>query len=109
MSKETKKILAIDSSTTFLRVGLQGANDEIFSGENHDRYRHAEFIFPLIDKVISEAKIEKTDIDAIIVATGPGSFTGLRIGMSAAKGLAVALNIPIAGSIHFQCNRRSSL
>jgi tRNA threonylcarbamoyl adenosine modification protein YeaZ len=97
MSKEIKNILAIDSSTTFLRVGLMGTNGEIFSGENNDRYRHAEFIFPLIDKVISEAKIEKAEIGGIIVSTGPGSFTGLRIGMSAAKGLAVALDIPIVG------------
>jgi tRNA threonylcarbamoyladenosine biosynthesis protein TsaB len=97
MNLKTANILGIDSSTTSLRIGLWREGGVLFAAESNDRYRHAEFIFPLIDKVLSDAKIEKSKIGGIIVSTGPGSFTGLRIGMAAAKGLAVALNIPIIG------------
>ncbi|HDL03196.1 MAG: tRNA (adenosine(37)-N6)-threonylcarbamoyltransferase complex dimerization subunit type 1 TsaB [Candidatus Zixiibacteriota bacterium] len=90
-------ILAIDSSTSSLRVGLAVEPGLLYSAINKDRYRHAEFIFGLIEDVIREAGIKKADIDAIVISTGPGSFTGLRVGMATAKALAISLEIPLVG------------
>ncbi len=90
-------ILAIDSSTSVLRVGLSLEDGRIVSRENNDRFSHAEFIFPLIEGVLDEGNICRAQINAIAVSTGPGSFTGLRVGMSAAKALASALNVPLVG------------
>ncbi|MCP4706524.1 MAG: tRNA (adenosine(37)-N6)-threonylcarbamoyltransferase complex dimerization subunit type 1 TsaB [candidate division Zixibacteria bacterium] len=97
MNESFKNILAIDSSTSVLRVGLRLSDGEIISLENEDRFRHAEFIFQLINKVIKAGSIDRNSLDAIIISTGPGSFTGLRVGLSAAKGLASALNLPLVG------------
>ena len=90
-------ILAIDSSTSVLRIGLRLPDGEIISRENKDRFRHAEFIFELIKDVLKAGSIDKKSLEAIVLSTGPGSFTGLRVGMSAVKGLAVALDIPLIG------------
>ncbi len=56
---------------------------------------HSERLLPIIDEVIREAMITLNDVDAVAVSIGPGSFTGLRIGLSTAKGLATALRKPI--------------
>ncbi|PKK84160.1 MAG: tRNA (adenosine(37)-N6)-threonylcarbamoyltransferase complex dimerization subunit type 1 TsaB [candidate division Zixibacteria bacterium HGW-Zixibacteria-1] len=97
MMSKGKNILAIDSSTSVLRVGLAADSGQLYEAENHDRYRHAEFIFKLIEDVMNRAQLDKDDIDVIMIATGPGSFTGLRVGMASAKALAVSLEIPIVG------------
>jgi tRNA threonylcarbamoyl adenosine modification protein YeaZ len=90
-------ILAIDSATSTLRVGLSLPTGQVDTAENHDRFRHAEFIFGLIDKLIKKNKIEKSQLTGIIVSTGPGSFTGLRVGMASAKALAISLKVPLVG------------
>ena len=97
MNNSIGNILAIDSSTSVLRVGLCLTDGKIISRENSDRFRHAEFIFTLIEDVIKAGEIDKKSLDAIIISTGPGSFTGLRVGLSAAKGIASSLNIPLLG------------
>ena len=58
-------------------------------------YSHAEKLHVFIEEVIAEAGITVQDLVAIAVSQGPGSYTGLRIGVSAAKGLCYALNIPL--------------
>ncbi|MEW5925297.1 MAG: tRNA (adenosine(37)-N6)-threonylcarbamoyltransferase complex dimerization subunit type 1 TsaB, partial [Candidatus Zixiibacteriota bacterium] len=97
MKSVEKNILAIDSSTSVLRVGLLDSTGRIYEAENHDRFRHAEFIFKLIDDVLSQAGLDKNEIEGIVIATGPGSFTGLRVGMAAAKALVLSLGIPMVG------------
>ena len=62
---------------------------------NDGNYSHAEKLHELIGKTISEAGIEWSALNAIAVSQGPGSYTGLRIGVSAAKGLCFALDIPL--------------
>jgi len=62
---------------------------------NNGNYSHAELLHQFIDDCICEADILKSDINAIAVSKGPGSYTGLRIGVSAAKGLCFALEIPL--------------
>lgn len=58
---------------------------------------HAEHLFDQIDDVLDNAGREYDDLDRIVVTVGPGSFTGLRVGLAAARGLATALNIPCVG------------
>lgn len=62
---------------------------------NDGNYSHAEKLHELIRQVVLEAKIELSQLKAIAVSKGPGSYTGLRIGVSAAKGLCFALDIPL--------------
>ena len=58
---------------------------------------HAEALMPLIARVVKQAGIAFADLDRIAVTTGPGSFTGLRVGLSAARGIALAANRPVVG------------
>src|SRR5580693_8596370 len=58
---------------------------------------HAEALMPLIARVIKQAGIGFAALDRIAVTTGPGSFTGLRVGLSAARGIALAANKPVVG------------
>lgn len=62
---------------------------------NSDNYSHAEKLHVFIEEVIKEAAVKLKDLDAIAVSKGPGSYTGLRIGVSAAKGLCYALGVPL--------------
>lgn len=63
---------------------------------------HASELMPLIDSILIENELKPKNIDAVSVSSGPGSYTGLRIGVSTAKGMAYALNIPLiaVGSLH---------
>ena len=60
----------------------------------------AEHLFEVIEDALKKAKIEKTRIDLIVVGIGPGNFTGIRIGLAAAKGLSLSLKVPISGVKH---------
>lgn len=61
------------------------------------RRGHAETIIPMVREVMDEAACAFSDLDAIAVTTGPGAFTGIRIGLSAARGIALAANLPLIG------------
>ncbi|MBO4395945.1 MAG: tRNA (adenosine(37)-N6)-threonylcarbamoyltransferase complex dimerization subunit type 1 TsaB [Eubacterium sp.] len=89
------KLLAIDSSGLVASVAVQ--SDDILVGEYtiHNKKTHSQTLLPMIAEMLEMAEIDKHELDAIAVAAGPGSFTGLRIGAATAKGLAQALNIPI--------------
>src|ERR1700751_4592057 len=58
---------------------------------------HAEALMPLVAQVIKKSELAFADRERIVVTTGPGSFTGLRVGIAAARGLGVATNIPVVG------------
>ena len=89
-------ILSIETSTTNCSVSLSKQGETlILKEDNNANYSHAESLHVFIDEVIKEAEISKEDINAIAVSKGPGSYTGLRIGVSAAKGLSYALDIPL--------------
>lgn len=88
-------ILNIETSTTLCSVSV-AENGKILKFQEADEgYTHAENLHVFIDKVLKEAGISPRDLNAIAVGSGPGSYTGLRIGVSAAKGLAYALKIPL--------------
>ena len=67
------------------------------SGALLRRETHTSRLMPAIDKVLKDASLTIQDLDGIAVSLGPGSFTGLRIGIATAKGLAQGLNIPVVG------------
>ena len=92
---ENANILAIDTSTKTLALGLRFGGDRLIkSGEVVDK-SHGQVIIKKIGELFKSAAIQKQDLDAVVVCTGPGSFTGLRIGLAAAKGIVQALEIPI--------------
>tara|TARA_R110000868_G_scaffold166550_5_gene400577 strand:+ start:1282 stop:1953 length:672 start_codon:yes stop_codon:yes gene_type:complete len=89
-------ILNIETATTNCSVSLSRNGKTIVLKEDYDKsYSHAERLHVYIDAVLKDAKINQNDIDAIAVSKGPGSYTGLRIGVSAAKGLCFALDKPL--------------
>lgn len=92
---EYKPILAIETSQTACGTCLYFSKERFFEAELNIKNIHAEKLFELIDSVVNSAGIDKKDVRSIAVSSGPGSFTGLRIGMSAAKGIAFGLSIPI--------------
>ncbi len=87
-------LLAIESSSRKLSVGLM--KEESFSELHSEIINDTANSLPqLSKKIIKNASMSFEDLDAICISSGPGSFTGLRVGMSYAKGIAMALNIPI--------------
>lgn len=89
-------ILNIETSTTNCSVSLSNEGETlVLKEDNNANYSHAESLHIFIDDVIKMAKLNSKDLEAIAVSKGPGSYTGLRIGVSAAKGLCYALKIPL--------------
>lgn len=95
-------ILGIDSSTDRLGIGLADTGRIIFEDWLDSAQEHATRIIGMIDSVLSKSSLSNENLEGIAIADGPGSFTGLRIGMAAAKGMALALNIPIVGISPFE-------
>ena len=79
--------LAFDTSTTVLSIALQNGN-KFYEATRIIGLTHSEKLLPLIDTLFDEAGLEPNQLDVVICTKGPGSFTGLRIGMATAKGLA---------------------
>ena len=92
---EEKPILAIETSEKNCGVCLYFNNEKYFEFSFHLKNAHSEKIFELIEKVFDTAGFSIRETGVIAVSSGPGSFTGLRIGMSAAKGLAFGASLPI--------------
>jgi len=89
-------ILHIETSTKNCSVALSCDGKLINSIEkSSENYSHGEQLHPFIKKLIDDSQINLTKLSAISVSKGPGSYTGLRIGVSAAKGLCYSLNIPL--------------
>ena len=91
-----KYILNIETSTTNCSVALAKDGETVCVNEDNSlKYSHAERLHVYIDEVLKKTNIQKSEIAAVAVSKGPGSYTGLRIGVSAAKGLCFALDIPL--------------
>ncbi len=88
-------ILQIETATTVCSVALAKDGHVLGFRQIDARNIHAEIITLFIDELITSAAIRYSDIDAIAVSSGPGSYTGLRIGVSTAKGLCFALEKPL--------------
>ncbi|GAA3601958.1 tRNA (adenosine(37)-N6)-threonylcarbamoyltransferase complex dimerization subunit type 1 TsaB [Flavivirga amylovorans] len=89
-------ILNIETATTNCSVSLSKGGETVVLKEDYDKnYSHAERLHIYIEDLLKEAQITSEHLDAIAVSKGPGSYTGLRIGVSAAKGLCFALDKPL--------------
>jgi tRNA threonylcarbamoyladenosine biosynthesis protein TsaB len=89
------KILSFETSTGVCSAALHDSGKLLASAEVHLEYAHAAKLAGLIHEVRTLAAVEIQEIQAIAISSGPGSYTGLRIGTSLAKGLCYALNIPL--------------
>ena len=89
------KILALDSSGMVASVAI--AEDDILIAEYTVNYKktHSQTLLPMLDEIVKMTEQKLGELDAIAVAGGPGSFTGLRIGSATAKGLGMALDKPL--------------
>ncbi len=89
------KILAMDSSGLVASVALVCDGVMVAEYTTNFKKTHSQTLLPMIDEIVKMTDISLQEVDAIAVAAGPGSFTGLRIGSSTAKGLGLALKKPI--------------
>lgn len=88
-------ILALDTSQNFGSIALQEGGSLVYSSFFDIRITHSETLMPAIDEAFKLCGYTPKDLSGIVLSIGPGSFTGLRIGLSTAKGMAFALNIPV--------------
>lgn len=87
-------ILAIDTSSSMISVALR-YQGQVFEYAISAGFQHAQLLLPGIDYLFHSTCVPRESLDLIACASGPGSFTGLRIGMSSARGISLALNIPL--------------
>lgn len=98
MTLSNQTILAIDTVTGGTQVALALGQEKRLISKSDDRpHAQAECLMPLIEQIMSEGKKAFKEMDAIICTSGPGSFTGLRTGLAAAKALAMATDLPLYG------------
>ena len=95
-------ILAIDTATSILSIAVSSA-EGIRHFEVDAGLRHSELLMDLADMVMKTAGLEASDLELVACMRGPGSFTGLRIGFAAAKGMALALGIPLVSVPTLDC------
>lgn len=88
-------ILAIDTSADFLSIAILKGRDMLARFHRKSGMRHSILLVPTIDKLLKRSKIQLKGIDCFAVSIGPGSFTGLRIGVTVIKGLSYALKKPV--------------
>jgi len=89
--------LAIDTAQACCQCALIDGDGNIYSATEARARGHAEYIMDQIDLVLDNAQFEYEELERVVVTSGPGSFTGLRVGLAAARGIAVALDIPCLG------------
>jgi tRNA threonylcarbamoyladenosine biosynthesis protein TsaB len=89
------RILSLETSTTVCSVAVHENEELLAMAEVHVEHSHSSRLAGLIDDVAKVAGVALRDINAVAVSSGPGSYTGLRIGTSTAKGLCYALSIPL--------------
>lgn len=99
MKEKGQMLLAIDTATETAGLALYDPNRGWILGEEswNSANRHTVELMPRLDRLLGQQGIAPADLTGLVVSLGPGSFTGLRIGMSVAKGLALALQVPLVG------------
>lgn len=88
-------ILSIETATPVCSVCLSQGTVVVASRETSTPQSHAAILAPFVQEVLQEAGIQAAELDAVVISKGPGSYTGLRIGVSTAKGICYALDKPL--------------
>lgn len=94
---EHARILHIETATNICSVALSEGEQLIALRESDEDKSHGALLTVFMDEILKESRIKPEDLNAISVSKGPGSYTGLRIGVSAVKGFGYALDLPIIG------------
>lgn len=107
------KLLAIDTSTEQATVAI-ALDSEIHGEEQGSMRQHAQLLLPMVERLLAKAGLSFSQLDGVIFGRGPGSFTGLRIACSVAKGLAFAHDLPLypvssLSAIAFEVSQTSDL
>ena len=108
------KILAVDTATKSCSVAVIDEDTLLAESTSFNDQTHSRQLLNIIDTVLGKANLKIGQVDGFAVSIGPGSFTGLRIGISSVKGLAFSLNKPVVGvsslqTLAFQCNQNPYL
>ncbi len=90
-------IVGLDTSTTAASVAVISRDGEYERHDNPDRPRHAQTLQPMLEQVLADAGGTWDDVERICVGTGPGGFTGLRLGIATARALAQGRGLPLVG------------
>lgn len=89
--------LAFDTAATSVSVALLNGQDVVAAdGRNMERGQ-GEALIPMIEQILQQAGLSPADVKRVAVSVGPGSFTGVRVGLAAARGMGLALHIPVVG------------
>jgi len=88
-------VLGIETSSAVCSVGILDSEGKTFERRVVESHIHSEKILTIVDEVLTQARTTLAACSAVAVSIGPGSFTGLRIGVSSAKGLCSAMNVPV--------------
>jgi tRNA threonylcarbamoyladenosine biosynthesis protein TsaB len=90
-------ILCLETATNLCSVALCDSEGVISLRESNESRSHASVLTVFIEEILKDQSIKASDLDAVAVSKGPGSYTGLRIGVSVAKGIAYGASIPVIG------------
>jgi tRNA threonylcarbamoyladenosine biosynthesis protein TsaB len=90
-------LLAFDTATPYVTVALHDGESVVAEARSGQRMRHGEQLAPLIEGVLRDAGVVRQDLTALAVGTGPGPYTGLRVGLVTARTLAMVLELPAYG------------
>jgi tRNA threonylcarbamoyladenosine biosynthesis protein TsaB len=90
-------VLGFDTATPAVSVALHDGERVISTASALDSRRHSELLTPMIAKVLADAGVPRTDLDAVAVGVGPGPYTGLRVGVVTARVLGSVLGLPVHG------------
>lgn len=90
-------LLALDTATPAVTVALHDGTAVVASSSQVDARRHGELLLPAVDRVLAEAGTRLDAVTAVVVGTGPGPYTGLRVGLMTADTFGLALGVPVHG------------
>ncbi|MGX1476846.1 UNVERIFIED_CONTAM: tRNA threonylcarbamoyl adenosine modification protein YeaZ [Streptomyces canus] len=90
-------LLALDTATPAVTAALHDGRDVVASFRQVDARRHGELLLPAVDRVLADAGVKLDAVTGIVVGTGPGPYTGLRVGLMTADTFGLALGIPVHG------------